>query len=101
VTQAEALLDGKRPKAVIADKGFDSDAFIKAVVEAGAEAVIPPRANRKTKRSYDKDLYKERNRVERVFSKLKHYRRIATRYDKSLANFIGAIKLAAIHIWLR
>lgn len=100
VTEAETLLDGKRPKAVIADKGFDSDAFIKAIVEAGADAVIPPRANRKDQRTYDKDLYKERNRVERFFSKLKHYRRVATR-DKLLANFIGAIKLAAIHIWLR
>lgn len=101
MTQAEALLEGKRPTAVIADKGFDSAAFVAAVEKAGAEAVIPPRSNRREPRPYDRELYKERNRVERFFNKLKQYRRIATRYDKLLSNFIAAIKLAAIHILLR
>jgi putative transposase len=67
----------------------------------GAEVAIPPRYNRKVQRSYDADLYKERNRIECFFSKLKQFRRVATRYDKLLANFMGFVKLAAIAIWLR
>lgn len=86
---------------VIADKGYDSNAFVEAIERTGAEAVVPPRSNRKTPRAYDEELYKERHRVECFFSKLKHYRRIATRYDKLLANFIGFLKLAATHILLR
>ncbi len=95
------MLTGKTPKVVIADKGYDSNAFVEAIEKTGAEAVVPPRSNRTTPRSYDEDLYKERHRVECFFSKLKHYRRIATRYDKLLANFIGFLKLAAVHILLR
>jgi putative transposase len=86
---------------VIADKGYDADHLCDAVAEAGAEVVIPPKRNRKAQRSYDADLYKERNRIERFFSKLKHFRRVATRYDKLLANYMGFVKLAAIAIWLR
>lgn len=63
--------------------------------------VIPPKSNRKTQRSYDKNLYRERNAVERFFCKLKQYRRVATRYDKLLTNFMGFVKLAAIAIWLK
>lgn len=63
--------------------------------------VIPPKRNRKVQRDYDTHLYKERNRIERFFSKLKQFRRVATRYDKLLANFMGFVKLAAIAIWLR
>jgi putative transposase len=60
-----------------------------------------PKRNRKIQRHYDIDLYKERNLIERLFNKLKQFRRVATRYDKLLANFIGFVKLAAIAIWLR
>ena len=63
--------------------------------------VIPPKRNRKTQRSYDAHLYKERNLIERFFNKLKQFRRVATRYDKLLVNFMGFVKLAAIAIWLR
>jgi putative transposase len=63
--------------------------------------VIPPKRNRKVQRSYDVDLYKERNLIERFFNKLKQFRLVATRYDKLLANFMGFVKLAAIAIWLR
>lgn len=101
ITQAEALLEGRHPEAVIADKGFDSDAFIQTIERTDAQPVIPPRKNRKLQRPYDEDLYEERHRVECFFSKLKHYRRIATRYDKLLQNFLAAIKLAAVHILLR
>jgi putative transposase len=70
-------------------------------VRSGAEVVIPPKRNQKVQRNYDLELYKERNIIERFFNKLKQLRRVATRYDKLLANFMGFVKLAAIGIWLR
>jgi transposase len=68
------------------------------IVEMQATVVIPPKRNRKDQRSYDAELYKERNIIERFFNKLKQFRRVATRYDKLLANFMGFVKLAAIAI---
>ena len=88
-------------EAVIADKGYDADHLCDKIAETGAQIVIPPKRNRKVQRAYDIDLYKERNLIERFFNKLKQFRRIATRYDKLLVNFIGFVKLAAIAIWLR
>ena len=85
----------------IADKGYDADHLIEKVTQTGAEVVIPPKRNRKVQRSYDIDLYKERNIIERFFNKLKQFRRVATRYDKLLNNFMGFVKLAAIAIWLK
>jgi putative transposase len=70
-------------------------------VRSGAEVVIPPKRNQKVQRNYDLELYKERNIIERFFNKLKQLRRVTTRYDKLLANFMGFVKLAAIGIWLR
>jgi len=70
------LIEGFKMKALLADKGYDANYIVEAVGEA--EAVIPPRSMRKTLRNYDKDLYKERNLVERMFNKLKHFRRVAT-----------------------
>jgi transposase len=81
-TQAEALIAGFEAGYVLADKGYDSDAFISAIAESQAMPVIPARKNRKVPRELDRDLYKERNRVERCFQKLKHFRRIATRYER-------------------
>jgi transposase len=68
--------------------------------QAGKAAVIPPKANRKDPRPYDKDLYKARHLIENFFAKLKQYRAIATRYDKRASHFLGAIQLAAAVIWL-
>jgi putative transposase len=101
ITQAHALIEGFSPDAVIADKGYDATHLHDAVVQYGAEPVIPPRSNRKTLRQYDKALYKERNLVERFFSKIKHFRRVATRYDKLLANYRGFVILASIAILIR
>lgn len=98
---AHHLIDGIEAGAAIADKGYDADHLAKRIAEAGAEVVIPPKRNRRVQRDYDADLYKERNRIERFFSKLKQFRRVATRYDKLLANFMGFVKLAAIAIWLK
>jgi transposase len=99
--QALALLDGLTADAVLADKGYDADYIIEAVGNMGAVAVIPPKSNRKIQREYDKNLYKERNIVERMFNKLKHFRRIATRYEKTASSFMAFLNLAAIWLWLK
>jgi len=101
ITLAHDLVDGFVADAAIADKGYDADHLCQALAETGAQIVIPPKRNRTFKRVYDADLYKERNIIERFFNKLKQFRRVATRYDKLLANFMGFVKLAAIAIWLK
>lgn len=98
---AHDLIDGFEAEATIADKGYDADHLCDKLAETGAEIVIPPKRNRKVQRSYDADLYKERNLIERFFNKLKPFRRVATRYDKLLVNFMGFVKLAAIAIWIK
>lgn len=100
-TRACELIDGLDCDAVIADKAYDAERIHKKIEAQHAAIVIPPKKNRRQPRQYDKDLYKERNRIERFFSKLKQFRRVATRYDKLLANYMGFVKLAAIAIWLR
>jgi transposase len=96
-----ALIDGFACGAVIADRAHDAEHFHDAILDAGAVPVIPPRPNRRRPHSYDRDLYKERNLIERFFNKLKHFRRIVTRYDKLLANFMGFVALGAIHLLLK
>jgi putative transposase len=98
---AQDLIDGIDADAAIADKGYDAGHLVDKITGAGTQVVIPPKCNRKILRSYDADLYKERNKIERFFNKLKQFRRVATRYDKLLANFMGFVKLAAIAIWLK
>ena len=98
---AHDLIDGIEADCTLADKGYDADHLASRIISTGAEVVIPPKRNRKVQRSYDAELYKERNQIERFFNKLKQSRRVATRYDKLLANFMGFVKLAAIAIWLR
>jgi len=101
VTRSHELIDGFEAGAVIADKGYDADHLHEAIRDTGAEAVIPPRSNRKSPHTYDKALYQERNLAERFFNKLKQFRRVVTRYDKDLANYRGFVQLAAIAILLR
>jgi transposase len=98
---ADALLPTIEANSVIADKAFDADArVIEPLRNAGKTPVIPPDRNRKHPRDYDKDLYKERHLIENFFCKLKQFRAIATRYDKTACNFLAAIHLAATVIWL-
>ena len=99
-TLANELISGFQPDYVIADRGYDSDSFVQAIHTGGAEAVIPPRCNRKNLRDYDRILYKERNLVERLFQKLKNYRRIATRYERLARNYNAMLVLVATVIWL-
>jgi transposase len=100
VTQGPALISGSDAKKIIADKGYDSDAFIAAVEARHAEAVIPPRSNRLEERSYDKEEYKNRNVVERFINVIKHCRRVATRYEKTARNFLSVVALAATFVLL-
>ncbi len=97
---AEALIDENKLKAVIADKAYDSDPFVAAIEAHGAAAVIPPKKNRTVKRDYDKHLYKERNLAERFINKIKQYRRVATRYEKTARNFLAFIHVASIMVLL-
>jgi transposase len=98
---ADALLPGVEANSVIADKAFDADArVIEPLEKAGKTPVIPPLPNRTNPRDYDKDLYKERHLIENFFCKLKQFRAIATRYDKTARNFLAAVHLAASVIWL-
>ena len=101
VTYAEPLIGGQRFDAGIGDKGYDSDRLVQFIESQGAEAVIPPKKNRKEPRAYDEHLYKERNKVERFINLMKQYRRVATRYEKTDVNFLGFIYVAAIMILLR
>ena len=101
MARAQELITGFTAGHVIADRGYDAGAFLETVRQQGGEPVIPPRSCWKTPRDYDKVLYKERNKIERFFNRLKQFRRVATRYDKLLANFMGFVKLAAIALWLK
>ncbi len=100
IALAHELIEGFATAVTIADKGYDADHLCERIAKSGSEVVIPPKRNRTVQRPYDADLYKERNIIERFFNKLKQFRRVATRYDKLLANFMGFVKLAAIAIWL-
>ena len=101
ITVAEELLDGYEPEAVPADKGYDGNAPVDAIRAKGAAAVVPPKRNRVVQREYDKDLYKERNHVERFMNRIKPFRRVATRYEKTARNFLSFAYVAAIMIPLK
>jgi transposase len=101
VSQAEELLEGLSAKVVIADKAYDSKALVDSIEARGAEAVIPSLSNRKRQREYDRERYKDRNLVERFWHKLKQYRRVATRYEKTAQNFLAFVHVASIMILLR
>ncbi len=86
---------------LIADKGYDADKRVRAVLaRAGKSAVIPPRRNRKNPACYDIELYKKRHHIENFFSRLKDFRAVATRYEKTAQNFLAGVYLAAVVIWL-
>ena len=93
ITQAEALTAQVQPEAVLADKGYDADAYIASLRARSIKPVIPPKANRKNKRDYDFALYRERNLVERFFQFIKQFRGIATRYEKTARNFLAGLQL--------
>jgi transposase len=95
------LLEGQRPKAVLADRAYDANSLRQHLERIGATAVIPSTRSRKTPIPHDPIIYKLRNRIERCFNKLKHFRRFATRYDRLANHYLAFIHLAAIMLWLR
>jgi len=98
---ADILLDNLGPHTVLADKAYDADR-VRALIEGqGAAPNTPAKSNRKWKPCFSKRLYRERNLIERFFSKLKHFRRMATRYDKLATNFLAMVQLASMRLWLR
>jgi transposase len=98
---ADALLPHMKAPMLLADKAYDADErVLMPLAAAGKTAVIPPKSNRKIQRGYDKEIYKERHLIENFFLKLKQYRAIATRYDKTDRNFLAAIYTAASIILL-
>jgi transposase len=101
ITHADELLAGLAPAVVIGDKGYDKQALVDAIEAGGAEAVIPTQKDRKVQRDIDRDRYKDRNRVERFWAKMKVYRRVATRYEKTARNFLAFVHVAAFMILLQ
>ena len=98
---ADALLPHMQAETLLADKAFDADQrVIEPLLAAGKQFVIPPKSSRKVRRTFDREMYKARHLMENFFCKLKQYRAIATRYDKTARNFLAAIHLAAAIIWL-
>ncbi|AOX21482.1 transposase (plasmid) [Kozakia baliensis] len=100
VTQAPALLAGQEGAAVIADKAYDSNALRALIAQMGAKAVIPCNPTRKIIISHDALAYRLRNRIERCFNRLKHFRRFATRYDRRTIHFLGFVHLPSAMIWM-
>ena len=92
---------GPAPCVVLADKGYDADAILADLKDRGVAAVIPAKRNRKVQPVIDGNIYALRNLVERCFSKLKHSRRLATRYDKTASSFLGFVLISAIRLWVR
>lgn len=101
-TVAPALLGDLAPgRDLVADRGYDAKGLLDLVAARGGRAHIPTCRDRKRQRSVDPALYRHRNLVERFFNKLKHFRRIATRYEKTARNFLAAILIASTRLWTR
>lgn len=98
-TIAPELVSGIEARYIIADKGYDSQQIVAAIESGGARAVIPSRTHYKIPRHHNPDIYKRRNVIERAFNRLKHCRRIATRYDRKALYYLAFLYLAAAHIW--
>ena len=98
---ADHLLPTIEADTLIADKAFDADArVLEPLAAAGKTAVIPPRTNRSSPRKYDRELYAARHLIENFFAKIKQFRAIATRYEKTARNFLAAVQLVASVVWL-
>jgi transposase len=94
INYAQALIEDIDTQAVLADKGYDANELLQTLAEREIEAVIPPKKNRLEQREYDRQAYKHRNIVERMFNRLKQFRRVATRYEKLARNYLGMICVA-------
>lgn len=98
---ATQLLETFDFDAVLADGAYDSDAIVQYIRDHNAEAIIPARSNRKIKREFDEDLYKERHLVECFINKIKHFRRIFSRFEKYAKRYLAYLSFVSVLIWLR
>jgi len=98
---ADLLAAHPAPGDVVADRGYDARAVINLIAAHGGRGHIPTQRDRKCQRSVDPSLYRQRNLVERFFNKIKHFRKIATRYEKSARNYLAAILIACSRLWMR
>lgn len=89
------------PGDVVADRGYDARAILELIAAHGGRGHIPTQRNRKVQRSVDPAIYRQRNLVERFFNKLKHFRKVATRYEKTARNYLAAVLIACSRIWMR
>jgi transposase len=90
-----------RPGDVVADRGYDARAVLDLIAAHGGRGHIPTQRDRKLQRTVDPALYRQRNLIERFFNKLKHFRKIATRYEKTARNYLAAILIASSRLWMR
>jgi transposase len=95
------LIEDLPAQAVMADTAYDSDRIRRAIADKGALAVIPNNPSRASKYPLDEHLYAQRHLIECCFSKLKQFRRVATRFEKTAANYLAVITIAAVVLWLR
>ena len=101
ITQAESLIEGFAFERVIADRGYASQDFVDKLLARGLEVVIPPHPRAKAQREYDKRWYRERNLVERFINKIKHFRRVFSRFEKLDTSHLGFLHFVGTLIWLR
>jgi len=99
--QADTLIEALPAQIVLADAAYDSDHLRQVIANKGAKAVIPSNPSRAQKHPLDRDLYAERQLIECCFSKLKQFRRVATRFEKTAKNYLAVVTLAAIVLWIR
>ena len=99
-SEAETLIAQAQGQHFIADNAYDADSIVTRVEAKGMTPIIPSKSNRKTRRDIDRHLYKERHLVENFFCKIKRYRRVATRYEKTATNFLGFVLFASLRVWL-
>ena len=99
--QADGLIEGLPAEIVMADAAYDSDRLREAIACKGAVAVIPNNPSRTKKYELDKHLYAQRHLIECCFSKLKQFRRVATRFEKTARNYLAVVTIAATVLWLR
>lgn len=100
IAHAAALIKDQPADFIVADKGYDADAFVETITAQGSQAVIPPRSNRVNPRAFDRHIYQDRNLIERFFNRIKQFRRIATRYDKLAQSFLAFVHLACAFVRL-
>lgn len=98
---APTLIERCRPRCLLGDKAYDSDAIRTQLRQMGSDAVIPPKTNRVAKLDWDRDLYKARSEIECTFNLLKQARRFATRYEKTLRNYAAVVAIGCALLWLR